>query len=126
LVRQTLIDYANVGSHIVDHVSLESTYDGAGHLMVQTQNIYDGVAVTGTGGSAPAHDYTNYAASFNTRGNLTSPARWWNINGGFLTTSFTYDDLGNRLSSKDAAGNVSNLSYTHNFNYVALILEGGP
>src|SRR5258708_39595757 len=86
--------------------------------MAQTLNTYDGVAIPSGGNTsanpAPNHDYTNFPASYNLRGNLTqsseglkSGSTWT-----WLSTNKTYNDLGEVLTSKDPLGNQTSYDYT--------------
>jgi len=109
------------GLNIADKVTSKKIYagsSGSGTLVAQTLNTYDGVAIPAAGNTsgspAPNHDYTNYPASFNYRGNLTqiskglkSGSTWT-----WLNTNNTYNDLGEILTSTDPAGNKTTYDYT--------------
>jgi len=103
--------------NIVDKITQQTIYDGSGNQMAQTQYEYDVYvagqnAVISTTNSAPQHDYTNYSTSAIYRGNTTRVKRWRNTDGSLLTTTYTYDDLGNIRAVQDARGNTTSYSYT--------------
>ena len=109
LLRRTTYTYlhnnnsAYAAANIVDRVLNTTVYDGLGNVVAQTQNIYDGttLASTNTSGNcqspvgAPNHDYCGFGTGNLVRGNLTSVKRWRNTDGAWLTSNFSYDDLGN-------------------------------
>ena len=61
------------------HHKVYAGSSGSGTLTAQTLNTYDGVAIPASGNTsanpAPNHDYTNFPASYNFRGNLTQVSR---------------------------------------------------
>jgi RHS repeat-associated protein len=102
--------------NITDKPILKVVKDGSGNTVAQTQYSYDGSSLISTASTpAPNHDYTNFSTSFLYRGNPTSVSQWRNTDGAWLTTTFTYDDLGNRRSQKDPNGNTTIFDYTDNF-----------
>jgi hypothetical protein len=69
-----------LGLNILDKEMSRKIYAGSsqtGTLSAQTLNTYDGVAISGdtSANPAPNHDYTNFPASYNFRGNLTQVSR---------------------------------------------------
>jgi RHS repeat-associated protein len=126
LVRRTDYTYlhnansAYAAANIVDRVLNTTVYDGANNIVAQTQNVYDEGTLTNTNtaatcqspSGAPNHDYCNFGTGNLLRGNVTSVKRWRNTDSTWLTTTHTYDDLGNPLSTTDPAGNVTNYSYS--------------
>jgi RHS repeat-associated protein len=126
LLRRTHYAYRHLEStgqnylnaNIADLPTLVQTFDGANNLMAQTQNTYDGTALTGTNTgtcqapSVPGHDYCNYGPSNLVRGNLTQSSRWLNTNGTWVSTNNTYDDLGNMRSTSDPLGHPTTFDYT--------------
>lgn len=127
LVRTTDYGYLHLtnstyrGLNILDKVTSQKTYAGSsqvGTLVAQTLNTYDGVAIPANGNTsanpAPNHDYTNFPASYNYRGNLTQISRGlksgstWN----WLNTNKTYNDLGEVLTSTDPLNKQTSYDYT--------------
>jgi RHS repeat-associated protein len=125
-----LDDPTNYGSrNLASFPSSVSVYDGGtagtiglltqnytgGNLIAQTLYTYDNYTTTPMQSTlatpAPQHDYTNYSSSFIYRGNVTSVQRM--VSGGnFVTTQYSYDDLGNRVGETDARGNPTAYSYS--------------
>jgi RHS repeat-associated protein len=113
-----------LGLNILDKETSRKVYAGSsqsGTLSAQTLSTYDGVAISAGGNTsaapAPNHDYTNFPASYNFRGNLTQVSNGL-LSGGswtWLNTSKTYNDLGDILSSTDPTGNKSSYDYTDNW-----------
>jgi RHS repeat-associated protein len=108
-----------LGLNIADKVTSKKVWagpSGTGTLVAQTLNTYDGVAISGNTSSNPApnHDYTNFPASYNYRGNLTQVSK--GLKSGstwtWLNTNNTYNDLGEVLTSKDPIGNQTSYDYT--------------
>ncbi len=97
---------------------MTQTFDGAGNLVAQSQNTYDGSAVTSTNTgtcqapSVPGHDFCNYGPANLTRGNVTQVSQWLNANNTWLSTNNVYDDLGNLLSTIDPLGHPTSFDYT--------------
>jgi RHS repeat-associated protein len=127
LVRRTHSSYRHLESdgqnylnaNIADLPTLVQTYDGAGYLAAQTQNYYDGSALTSTGscgsGGAPGHDYCSFGTNNLVRGNVMQVSRWLNTTNSWLNTTHTYDDLGNVLSTTDPLQHSATISYTDNW-----------
>lgn len=120
LLRRTHYNYLHLqnstylNANITDRPTSKVVYDGAGNTLAQRSYQYDGTAVSGPT-SAPGHDYTSYSVSNNVRGNLTLLSQWRNTDGAWLNTSYTYNDLGDRLSETDPAGNPTTYGYSDNF-----------
>jgi RHS repeat-associated protein len=116
LLRRTHYNYKHLLSsaymslNIADRPTSMVVYDGAGSVAAQTTYDYDGGSIAGTT-SVPHHDYANYGTTFTTRGNLTKLSRWKNTNGSWLDTSYSYDDLGNKLTQTDALLHTTTFSY---------------
>ncbi len=125
LLRRTDYTYqhdavtAYASANIVDRVLNTTVYDGAGNVVSQTQNAYDGGTLASTGscqtGGVPNHDYCAFNTSNTVRGNLTSVSRWRNTDGVWLPTTNTFDDLGNLLSTTDPGGHTTSFSYLDSF-----------
>ena len=113
LLRETDVTYTTI-LNIQDRPTDILVKDGSGNRVAETQLGYDQSTLTGTSG-APHHDYTNFSTSFTTRGNPTTISKW--VSGTtFLSTTNTYDDLGNLRSTTDAGNHTTNLDYTDNYN----------
>jgi YD repeat-containing protein len=118
--------YVNyLSRNIVDKVLSEMVCTGtasctqsSGDQASLTQYEYDNYVtgqnamVSTSAAPAPQHDYTNYSSGFIYRGNVTRVKRWRNGDGQFLTTTYTYDDLGNIRAVADPAGNSTTFAYT--------------
>jgi RHS repeat-associated protein len=127
LLRKTTHSYLNttasnasayVAANIVDKISSTSVYNGAGTLMAQTNYTYDdyssadGSGLASTSG-APAHDYSAHSISDTLRGELTQANRWLNSGSGtWLTTAYSYNDLGEIVAERDPLNHVTVWSYT--------------
>jgi RHS repeat-associated protein len=138
LLQRTHISYRHLEStgaayltaNIADLPTLTQTYDGVGNLMAQTQNTYDGSALTSTNTgtcqapSVPGHDYCNYSPSNLVRGNATQVSRWLNTNNSWLSTNNTYDDLGNPRTTTDPLGHQTSFDYTDNWAVIGCVTAG--
>jgi len=113
-----------LGLNILDKMTSKKVYAGSsqsGTLTAQTLNTYDGVAIPAGGNTsaspAPNHDYTNFPASYNLRGNLTQASR--GLKSGstwtWLSTNNTYNDLGEILTSTDPLSHQTSYDYTDNW-----------
>lgn len=112
--RVTTISYASPGNGIVDRPSDIKVTDGAGNRLSETQISYDESALASTSG-VPNHDYTIYNSSFTQRGNPTTVKQW--VSGTtFLSTTNTYDDLGNLRTTTDPGGHQTTFDYTDSYN----------
>lgn len=65
--------------------------------------------------SVSQHDSVNYSTSKTTRGNPTRIGTWLNTTGSYIYVYPRYDVLGNVVSTKDARGNVTTLSFADDF-----------
>jgi RHS repeat-associated protein len=95
-------------------ISLLQTSVTQGTPQSQTKYQYDTAALQSTSGITQ-HDYTNFSTQNPYRGNLTSVSRWVNTNNTWATTSYTYNDLGNRLTATDGNGNATSYTYSLSF-----------
>jgi RHS repeat-associated protein len=117
LLRRTTYTYqhnansAYATANIVDKVLNTTVYDSAGNIVAQTQNGYDETPLTATSG-APNHDYTGFGTGNTTRGNLTSAKHWRNTDNTWLPMAYSYDDLGNIISTTDPGGHTTNYSFS--------------
>ncbi len=113
--RETAISYqsfANTAifpsaSSILDRPSSVKTY-GNGTLVAETDYTYDNPIGTVTSG------IVQHGAGCNC-GNLTVQSQWLNTSGSNLTTNFTNDDTGQRLTMTDPRGNQTTYSYTDSY-----------
>ena len=117
---------AYLNLNIVDKVTQQSIYDstsdtckGQAGACAQTQYEYDNYVANDnplqSTSSAPQHDYTGHGTSFTLRGNATRVKRWRNTDSAWLTTTYSYDDLGNIRSIKDPLGHVTTYDYGDSF-----------
>jgi len=108
--------YAGTGVHILDRKTSESVYSPTSVLKAQTLYEYDNTGITNTSGTpSPQHDYTSHPYTNTKRGNLTKVKRWKNTTGTFLTTTNTYNDVGNLLQTTDPGLHITTFSYTDNY-----------
>lgn len=104
--------------NIVGQVLQNTIWDASSHQVAQTQYEYDNYvagqnALVSTSGSpAPQHDYTNFSSTFIYRGNATRVKRWRDTDGHLLTTTYTYDDLGNIRAIADPLTHTTTFGYT--------------
>jgi YD repeat-containing protein len=117
---------AYLALNIVDKVTQQSIYDSASDTCkgqagacAQTQYEYDNYVANDnplqSTSSAPQHDDTGRGSSFTLRGNATRVKRWRNTDGAWLTTTFSYDDLGNIRAIKDPLGHSTTYDYADSF-----------
>jgi RHS repeat-associated protein len=124
LIRRTDNVYALNSSsnylsrNIVDKITQQTVYNTSGTQSAQTQFEYDNYVggqnalISTNSAQAPQHDYTNYSTSLVYRGNATRVKKWRNTDGALLTSTYTYDDLGNIRAIQDPRGNSTSYSYT--------------
>jgi RHS repeat-associated protein len=119
---------AYLALNIVDKVTQQSIYDstsdtckGQAGACAQTQYEYDSYLTnenplqSTSSTSAPQHDYTGYGSSFTLRGNATRVKHWSSADSAWLTSTYTYDDLGNIRAIKDPLGHVTSYDYGDSF-----------
>lgn len=126
LIRTTDFGYLHLSNptylslNILDKVTSNKVFAGSsqtGSLAAQTLTSYDGVAISGNTSASPApnHDYTTFPASYNTRANLTQVSRGLKSGSGtwsWLNTNYTYNDLGEILTTTDPLGYQTTNDYT--------------
>ena len=120
------------GPTIFDRPCQVITYDGNGNSYAETDTFYDN---GGTGTTCPSkpgtpsvtgvsnltgHDETNYSASSTyPRGNATTLVKQCfpstSCSGGNPTTTYTYDETGQRLSMTDPKLNVTNYYFADSY-----------
>jgi RHS repeat-associated protein len=134
LKRKTLTTYYGP---IFDRPCKTVVQDGSGNALAETDHLYDGATtVCATGGTAttsvsnlPAgtHDETNYGpSSTNPRGNATKTIKQCfqgtqACASGNPTSTFTYDETGQMLTSQDPNNNITHYSYADSYT----VLSGG-
>jgi RHS repeat-associated protein len=112
-MRATVTNYQSFGSnHIVDHPSSVVVYSDANKTVkaAETDYTYDSPAGTATSGIVQHSGGCNC-------GSLTQSSQWLNSGGTTLSTTYTNDDTGQRLTMTGprGAGHTTNYSYTDNY-----------
>jgi RHS repeat-associated protein len=115
LVRKTTNTYTTIGN-IRDRVTQVIIRDGGGAIKSRKDIAYDGTSsFTGANciNGVPHHDDTAYGCSFLGRGNPISITRYTDAASaaGPLTTTFSYDSLGNLRSRMDPGNHTTTLAY---------------
>src|SRR6267154_1606492 len=95
------------------HTALLATLPG------KINTTYDGATPTATS-SVVQHDYSGFPASYNLRANPTQVSRKVNTTGAWLTTTNTFNDVGNLLQTTDPANHTTSFSYSDNYYNLAL------
>jgi len=110
----------NDNIHLLRLPSQQSLFDAGGTEKARTTYEYDNYINDGL--HAPLVDYgtvtqhdSAYNASKITRGNVTAIGRWLNTTNTTIWTYNRYDKLGNVISTRDARGNVTSISFTDDF-----------
>jgi len=114
-----------LAKNIADRPTSEVVKDGSGNIIAQTKYYYDEGTLTPTS-NAVQHNYTTFPSTYKIRGNLTRISRWLNATGAWLDTTYTYDDLGNRLSMTDSLGHQTTYDYTDRFSGANCNTTGFP
>lgn len=106
--------------HLLSLPLAQSVLDQNGNQAAQTSYEYD--VYSGDGNHAPLTDYgavvghdPNYNGGRTTRGNLTAIGLWLNTTNSMIYSYSRYDILGNVVGTKDARGNVTNVSFVDDF-----------
>ena len=114
LLRATVTSYATstamTNAHVIDKPATVIVYSDAAktNRVAETDFTYDSPAGTATSG------IVQHSAGCNC-GNLTAEAHWLNSSGSTLTTTYTNDNTGQRLSMTDPRGNQTTYSYTDSY-----------
>jgi len=96
-------------------VACAGTGDQAAQTLYEYDNYVAGDNPLQSATSAAQHDDTNFPSTFIYRGNLTRAKRWRNTDGALLTTTYSYDTLGNIRAIKDPLNHVATFDYTDSF-----------
>ncbi|HEY3103129.1 MAG TPA: RHS repeat-associated core domain-containing protein [Pyrinomonadaceae bacterium] len=106
--------------HLLGLSLVQTVFDANGNQVAQATNEYDNYS--GDGNHAPLQDYgavighdINYGSALTARGNLTAAGHWLNTNNSIIYSFPRYDILGNVVGTKDAKGNITELSYADDF-----------
>ena len=127
LMRKMLTTYATFSpAHIVDRPASVAVEDGSGCEYGLTEYGYD-QSPTGSIPGVVQHDDGNFGTGYTTRGNLTSISRMLgSALGGCLgsspapvTTSFAYDETGQRTSETEPNGSSTTVQFSYADNYAS-------
>ncbi|HYL64879.1 MAG TPA: hypothetical protein VE077_19870, partial [Candidatus Methylomirabilis sp.] len=113
LLRRTVTTYSPSTTmsnyNVIDEPSKVQVYDSTGsNLAGETDYTYDNPVGATTSGIVQHSGGCNC-------GNLTAAARWLNSSSSTLTTNYTNDDTGQRLSMTDPRGNQTTYSYADDY-----------
>ena len=120
LLKRVDYGYLHTGSstyqslNIVDRVTSVTVYDGSGTTASQASNEYDNYSHSGQPmltSSAIQHS-SSFGIGYTSRGNMTGASLWRNTDGAYLTTTFQFDDAGNKVSVLDPAGHKTSYDFT--------------
>jgi RHS repeat-associated protein len=122
LIRKTTSTYLNnydstydsVSVHILDRIKTQNVCNSTASFCSQMSIAYDGTTLTSTS-NIVGHDYSNYPSSFTKRGNPTLIQNWLATTSTWLSTSKTYNDVGNLLQTTDPNGNSTSYLYADNY-----------
>lgn len=130
LKRRTVTSYLSLNNgsnyqtndsiHLLSLAETTTIFNGVGTPVAQSTNEYDVYTDDGNHrpltayGSVSQHD-SNYGVSKLTRGNVTRIGQWLNTTGTFIYTYPRFDVLGNVVSTKNANGKVTTVSFADDF-----------
>jgi RHS repeat-associated protein len=107
--------YGDLAAHILDRVNSSIIYAPDGTtILSKTTTAYDSPAPAGTT-NIIQHDYITYPSTNTARGNPTQVNQWLNTSNSWITTTNTYNDVGNLIQLSDANLNNTTLTYTDNY-----------
>jgi RHS repeat-associated protein len=110
-LRAAVTSYATFGTnHIVDKPSSVIAYSDSAktNKVAETDYTYDSPAGTTTSG------IVHHSGGCNC-GSLTTSSQWLNSSGSTLSTTYTNDDTGQRLSTTDPRGDTTTYSYADSY-----------
>lgn len=107
--------YSDSHAHMLNLVTAKNVYSGSGTMIAQTTTAYDTTNIISTSGAVVQHDYTHFPPTTTTRGNPTMVSDWLNASGSWLSTTKTYNDVGNMLSVTDPLSHRISYDYTDNY-----------
>jgi YD repeat-containing protein len=102
-LRETVYAYCD------GNIASLTVKDGTGHQLSQTSTTFDQYPTTPSGGLGPlvaTSDLPNHVGASGSRCNPTTTSQWINT-GGTLTTTATYNDAGDLLTSTDPNGTTT-------------------
>ena len=108
MIRQTGIQYANLGNNITNRPSLISVSDGQGNIATSTKFLYDETSVT------PSSNTPQHLSVNGSRGNVTTISSWVSGpigSGPRLIQHFTYYDTGNINTATDVNGAIKTYKF---------------
>ncbi|HKY43278.1 MAG TPA: RHS repeat domain-containing protein, partial [Pyrinomonadaceae bacterium] len=125
LKRRTVTSYlsnyqTDDSIHLLSLPETTTVFNELGTQVAQSTSEYDVYTDDGNHrpltayGSVSHHD-SNYGVSKLTRGNVTRIGQWLNTSGTFIYTYPRFDVLGNVVSTKDANGKVTTISFADDF-----------
>jgi RHS repeat-associated protein len=116
-------DAAYLAKNIINKVSSIVVKDSGGTPQSQTQLFYDESSIPPLNG-VMQHDDINFPNTMLVRGNVTTLKRWLQGTGGaadrWITTTSTYDQLGNAVGQTDPLGNSTTFAYSSTNSYAYL------
>lgn len=101
-----------LSANLLDLVSSVQIKDGGGTQRAYTTYSYDGSSLISSGITT---QHNSAPPNGNTRGNLTSVARWLNTTGAYLTSTNTYFDTGMVNVAKDPKLNPTTYAYSSTY-----------
>ena len=117
LLRETVSSFPPLANNILNRPSDIQVKDGSGNVISHSAFRYDETAPSLVTPNPVGHD-PNFAPVSNVRGNLTSRIDYADTTHS-VTSTFTFDSLGNLLTSKTGSGPVTSRQFSSatNFGY---------
>lgn len=121
LLREVVTSYTSVGNGIVNRPGQIIVKNGSGATVSRTDFAYDNYGTAGLANitSNPVQHDPAFGTSTTVRGNLTGTTVYSNAAaaGGAITSTFTYDIAGNRLTSQSGCCTFSGQIFSSATNY---------